>query len=1209
MNPDDTFHKLEKQLEQLKKELAETRDREVYYREIAANTGRKRLRETRALSDLVSHYKDAQTELAKHRNELESLVAERTQKLAHVNEELRERIEEQRLTAEQLKFRLQLDQVILEISTDFINMPIEKTDDGIAGALEKISTLINVPRCAIYMLTDQNDSVLNTHEYSRENKPQQKSARNIHDDCFVTYSELLHRQKDVILSQPSDLRKLLKNTYSFKDKDFQPFVAIPMMQSGMIYGAFVLYGRQGQNREWAPEVISFAKIIGGVFVNALERKMSELALRESEEDYRDVVDKAGLAIFIEAFDGSFHYFNQRFEELFGFSRQELENMVIFDLIHKDDRKIVRQNHQNRFQDLGAPTHYEFRGLRKDKSIVFLEVDIVELRSDGKLMAARGYLWDVTKRVQTERAIQESEERYRKLVENFIDIVYIIDYDWNLLYANPALSRITGYSLEDVNNLETKTLLIHPDDLDKCKTIIIAFLQSDALYSERFECRTMTKDGDVRITSNIVSKVAFRDRHAMQCISHDITEQKQAERALKKSADFERTVSEITGQFVDKDINDQSILRSLAVMGKWSEASRVSLYRIPAGGRELFCSHTWCAEGVPSHENENRELPSNNLKWWDEKWKNEELLHLADIEELPSQFDHEKEILRSLEIKSLIFLPFKVRGRIYGALSFEDVAVTGPWSDEDVRLLHIASEILGNALERMQAEKMLVKSEEQYRMLFDSNNDGIYLFGFDHEHNPTPFMNVNAMACRRLGYSKEEMLGMSILDIEAPSQTSVFSDRIRTLLETKHFLAETTFKTKSGETYPVEIKSNLIELDGRPVALAIERDITERKRIEEEVQKSQRLESIGLLAGGIAHDFNNLLSIILGNAQLVSLMGAQGGDTSKYIRNIEKGITQATNLTQQLLTFSKGGAPIKMIIDIGPLIHDAANLALSGMDESAEIEIENDLWHVEVDRGQIRQVLQNLVLNADQAMPNGGVINVLSRNCLARDIPELASLRHENYVEIRITDHGIGIPKADQSKVFDPYYTTKKKGSGLGLAVAYSIVKKHDGLITLKSEVGVGTSIAVYLPAADAQQKAPTIKASAPFKHYGKILIMDDEELVLEMTGDMLRELGYSVELVKEGGEAVQAYKQAMDAKSPFDAVIMDLTIPAGMGGRQAVGEVLKLDPKAKVIVSSGYSNDKVLSRFSDYGFAGMAAKPYTLAELSKVLMEVLSARD
>ncbi len=1068
--------------------------------------------------------------------------------------------------------------------------------------------MAGVPRCSVYILTEQNDSVLNTHEYRTDAEPPDDAGYALHDDCFGFYSEILHQYKDVVLSRPADLRSLARNAYHFKDKDFRPFVAIPMMQAGMIYGALVLYAKSGESLDWAPELIAFLKIIGGVFVNALERKMSELALRESEEDYRDLVDKAGLAIFIDGQDGSFHYYNERFLKLFGYTKKELASMGLFDLVHEEDKEFVRQNHEKRFQNLPAPTHYEFRGLRKDKSIVHLEVDVVELRSGGKLLATRGYLWDVTRRVESERAIQESEERYRKLVENFHDVVHIQGYDGEMLYANPALEKITGYTVADINALEVKEKVIHPDDLEKSARIVNEFIKGDALRSERFECRIITKNGNVRCSSNIVSKIIYNDRPALQFIAQDITEQKLAEKALKKSAYFERTVSEITSQFVGKEITDQSINNALQAMGKWSEASRVSLYQLLQDGSGLFCSHAWCAPGVASFVNEEKPLPDNNLTWWKNRWQKGQLIHIEDVEKLSDQFSLEKDVLRSLGVKSLILLPFCVRGKLYGALSFEDVHIVGKWSDENLRLLQISSEIISNVLERIEAEKMLKKSEEQYRMLFESNNDGIYLFGFDEDLNPTPFINVNATACKRLGYSKEELLKMTPFDIERDLNKEKIAESAEKLFKNKHLLFESTFYTKSGDKYPVELNMHLIEMDGRAVALAIERDITERKRVEEEVQKSQRLESIGLLAGGIAHDFNNLLSIMLGNAQLISLMGAQGKDVSKYIENIEKGITQATNLTQQLLTFSKGGAPIKGVIDLKPLIHDSVNLALSGMDEYAEFDIQEDLWFAEADKGQIRQVLQNLILNADQAMPNGGVINVSARNVAAADVPAPESSKHRNFVEIRITDHGIGIPKADQSKIFDPYYTTKKKGSGLGLAVAYSIIRKHDGAITLDSTIGEGTTIAFYLPAVVAQQEMQQSKLQQITHHQGKVLIMDDEELVLEMTANMLSELGYTVDTAKDGAEAIEKYTQAMNGGAPFDAVIMDLTIPAGMGGKETVAQLLKIDPRLKAIVSSGYSNDKVMSNFRDYGFSGMAAKPYTLEELSKVLSRVLEEK-
>ena len=384
-----------------------------------------------------------------------------------------------------------------------------------------------------------------------------------------------------------------------------------------------------------------------------------------------------------------------------------------------------------------------------------------------------------------------------------------------------------------------------------------------------------------------------------------------------------------------------------------------------------------------------------------------------------------------------------------------------------------------------------------------------------------------------------------------------------------------------------------------------RDITERKRMEEDVQKNQKIESIGLLAGGIAHDFNNRLSVILGNAQLAKLNYEKGKNVSKYLENIEKSTDLATTLTQQLLTFSKGGEPVKKISDIKELIKETANLSLSGANERCIFNIAYNLHPVNVDKGQISQVINNIVLNADQAMPEGGDIFINAENIYINNDSVLRSLIPGNYIKIEIIDQGIGIPADKLYKIFDPYFTTKQKGSGLGLSVAYSIIRKHGGVITVESEQGKGSTFTIYLPAVEEKVVEMEKEKEKAFKGAGKILVMDDEELVLQMVGDILKGVGYEIELAIDGATAVEHYKGALSKGNPFDVVLLDLTVPGGMGGKETVQKLIEIDPKVKAIVSSGYSNDPIMANYKEYGIAGVIAKPYRIMELCKTLKEVV----
>lgn len=384
-----------------------------------------------------------------------------------------------------------------------------------------------------------------------------------------------------------------------------------------------------------------------------------------------------------------------------------------------------------------------------------------------------------------------------------------------------------------------------------------------------------------------------------------------------------------------------------------------------------------------------------------------------------------------------------------------------------------------------------------------------------------------------------------------------------------------------------------------------RDVTDAHRLEEERQKASKLESIGMLAGAIAHDFNNMLTAIMGNISLARLYAEESKDVRNRLGDAENAIMWAKDLTQQLLTFAKGGTPVrKRCSTLGRLVQESAEFAARGSHLRCEVELEEQLWLVDIDEGQMRQVVHNLVINAQQAMPVEGEIYIKVGNALLGDAR--LTLPPGRYVKISCEDRGVGIAPEHLPKIFDPYFTTKQKGSGLGLATAYSIVKRHDGLILVESEVARGTVFHIYLPAADGTAQAEVAMPTPPMSGQGRILIMDDEPRIRDMLGRMLSHFGYELEFASDGAEAIQSYAEAKRRGVPFDVVIMDLMVPGGMGGKEAIKKLLDIDPLARAIVSSGYSNDPIVAEFQSFGFCEAVAKPYRHEELREVLHRVIS---
>ena len=386
--------------------------------------------------------------------------------------------------------------------------------------------------------------------------------------------------------------------------------------------------------------------------------------------------------------------------------------------------------------------------------------------------------------------------------------------------------------------------------------------------------------------------------------------------------------------------------------------------------------------------------------------------------------------------------------------------------------------------------------------------------------------------------------------------------------------------------------------------ALLEQIAERQRMEEELLKARKIKSVGVLAAGIAHDFNNLLAGILGYVSLAKVVAQTDATMVAYLTEAEQACQRATALTQQLLTFAKGGAPVRYTVSIVELLKECVGFVLRGANMRGDIQIAADLWPVDVDAGQINQVIHNVVLNAMQAMPGGGTVQVRAENVvLAAGVP--FTLPEGHYVKITVQDPGCGIPKEVLSNIFDPYFTTKAEGSGLGLTTAYAIVIKHEGYITIASEVDVGTTVVIYLPASQkATVSAPT-HPSIPLSGSGRILVVDDEEMVRNLLRQLLERLGYTVECVEDGTEAVGAYQRAQAAGQPFAVVILDYAIPGGMGGLETLTRLRVIDPQVTALISSGYANNPVMADWAHYGFSGVVAKPYTIAQLQEALHNVL----
>ena len=750
------------------------------------------------------------------------------------------------------------------------------------------------------------------------------------------------------------------------------------------------------------------------------------------------------------------------------------------------------------------------------------------------------------RKQAEEELRKSEEKYRVLIENANEVV-LVAQDGMLKFVNPKATELTGYSKDELMS-RSFVDFVHPDDRETVVELYLRRLKGEET-PHIYLVRIIDKDGNTKWVEAGVTSITWEGRPATMNFLTEITERKQAEQEIRAKSQFlERLIQQSPlPTFV---LDEKGIL--LMVNKAFLEYSSVPDEDVILGRNALT---------------EPMNVKHGVVKYIEEALSGK-VVETPEIEFL-SPFSDEATV-----VKSRLFPVFDPDGELTNVVVMH----------EDIT-------------ERMKAEEALRESEASYRELADSIVD--IFFAFDENMRYTYWNRAS-----------EELTGIPAKDAIGKPLHDLFPDTPQTGRAERIYLD--VLRTQQAQSFVNEYqfggKDFVFEISAYPAKRGISvfvRDITERKRMEEELIKAQKLESVGILAGGIAHDFNNIMTAIVGNISLAR-MYEDPEDKDRRLADAERACMQVRDLTHQLLTFSKGGAPIRITASIAEMLRDSAIFALSGSNVRCEFSIPDHLWPVEVDQGQMNQVINNIVINAGQAMPNGGIVRICAENITIGTEPGLP-LEPGAYIKVSIEDQGVGIPREHLQQIFDPYFTTKQKGSGLGLAAAYSVVKKHDGHIAVESEVDAGTTFHIYLPASsEAILVVERKDEEKPIRGDGRILVMDDEKYVRDVAAEVLSSIGYEVITTIDGAAAIELYEEAMVSGNTFDAVILDLTVPGGMGGKETILRLVKIDPEVKAMVSSGYSNDPIMADFRMYGFKGVIAKPYNARELSEVLHRMIT---
>jgi PAS domain S-box-containing protein len=903
--------------------------------------------------------------------------------------------------------------------------------------------------------------------------------------------------------------------------------------------------------------------------NVIDHKGSPIPFNENKEKYRFIVENSRDIIFVLNPSWEFVYISPSVTALLGYENAALLGEKCTIAVHPDDlakaMSTMKRSAERREQCPGQ--EYRMRHACGDWRWFYITGTVIYDR-DGKFANFTGIATDITERKQAEKALHESEERWQFALEGAGDGLW----DWNpvtgQVYFSSQWKSMLGYNEDEISAMvEEWEKRIHPDDRESTLAAVKMHLEGKTPFYQNAH-RLLCKNGNYKWIldrGKVIKRNEAGEPLRVIGTHTDITRQKLTEQALQQSEEKFRLLIEksITGVYILQDSVMAYVNPSVARIFGYRQDEMVGRLAV------------------------------------------KDIVHPDDVQLIVDRMNE----------------------RLTGQQARDDVVFRGVKKDGSMIYLDVFGipiefqgrpAVMGTLIDvtdRELAAKQLVQSKKLLESVTQGIADEITLLSDDYR-----ILWANKAALNKFsGGNPETILGHYCYEIMRGQKEpcgSMAGDVPCILCQAREQNGPVSSSHTSrgagadGRTVELAVYPIAGQNDGTVQFIHVSRDISERKQLEEERQRVAKLESIGVLAGGIAHDFNNILTAILGNISLARMESAPGSEINERLEEAEKATLRARDLTQQLLVFSKGGAPVKKLASLPELLTDTANFALRGSNVNCRFSIADDLWHVEIDEGQISQVIHNLVINAQQAMPTGGTIELRAENMALTDRQSLGKsmpLKKGMYIRISIQDRGIGIPEKHMDKIFDPFFTTKQKGNGLGLATSFSIIRNHQGHISVESKIGNGSTFYVYLPASGIRASRPRDREKETKAAEGaKILIMDDEAMVRDVAVLILKHIGYEdVEVAMDGAQAIDHYREAMTKGKPFDAVILDITVPGGMGGKETIKKLLEIDPGVKAIVSSGYASGLDIAAYRKYGFKGAVAKPYTMEQMKKALQGLI----